>query len=61
MAGLEDDENLDEEIFQDIALLTFPEDVQSVIDDVIIFLLYLQGMTTKLISLNNGLIVWNIV
>jgi hypothetical protein len=37
MAALEDDENLDEEIFQDIALLTFPEDVQSVIDDVSIF------------------------
>ncbi|XP_060584875.1 vacuolar protein sorting-associated protein 53 homolog [Ruditapes philippinarum] len=35
MAALEDDENLDEEIFQDIALLTFPEDVQSVIDDIL--------------------------
>lgn len=35
MAALEEDDNLEEEIFQDTALLTFPTEVQSVIDEVI--------------------------
>lgn len=34
MAALEEDDNLDEEIFQDTALLAFPPEVQSVIDEV---------------------------
>jgi len=38
MAALEEDDNLDDEIFQDTALLTFPAEVQSVLDDVITLL-----------------------
>ena len=38
MAALEEDDNLDDEFFQDTALLTFPAEVQSVLDDVITLL-----------------------
>ena len=38
MAALEEDDNLDDEIFLDTALLTFPAEVQSVLDDVITLL-----------------------
>lgn len=34
MAALEEDETLEEELFQDTALLSFPDDVQAVIDEV---------------------------
>ncbi|KAL4223807.1 Vacuolar protein sorting-associated protein 53 [Mactra antiquata] len=35
MASLEEDDNIDEDIFQDTQPLSFPEDVQAVIDDIL--------------------------
>ncbi|WAR02922.1 VPS53-like protein [Mya arenaria] len=35
MAGLEDDDNFDEEIFQETALLSFPQEVQNVLDEIL--------------------------
>lgn len=39
MAGLEEEDNFDEENFQDTSLLTFPPDVQGVLDEVYIYFL----------------------
>lgn len=58
MAALEEDDNLDDEIFQDTALLTFPLEVQSVLDDVftliyqIIILLRIAFAKTAVIQSN---------